>query len=120
VTTTDTEVELQKKLQAIATRYLDRTAREVAVLRTHIDACIAGEIKHIADIESIAHRIHGSGAMLGFQHLSERGAALERLVMLLRSQPSLDPAVANDLQEKFSALEQSLQQATAQHAAPSA
>jgi HPt (histidine-containing phosphotransfer) domain-containing protein len=118
VTSTNSETDLQKKLQAIATRYIDRTVLEAAVLRSHIDACIAGEIARLADIESIAHRIHGSGAMLGFQDLSEQAAALERFVAPLRASKVLDASLTQDLSNKLTALEQSLQRAAAQHAAP--
>ncbi len=118
MTGTDSETDLQKKLQAIATRYIDRTVREADVLRAHIDACIAGEINRLAEIENIAHRIHGSGAMLGFQDLSEHAAALERLVVPLRASTALDAAATQDLQSRLAALEQSLQRAAAQHAVP--
>jgi HPt (histidine-containing phosphotransfer) domain-containing protein len=120
VTGTNSETTLQQKLQAIAKRYIDRTIRETDVLRAHIEACIAGEINRIPDIESIAHRIHGSGAMLGFQDLSEHAAVLERFVMPLRMKPALDADAARDLREKFGAFEQCLQRATTRNAGSSA
>ena len=114
---TSPEAELQKKLQAIATRYIVRTAGDLATLSAHLEACLAGELSRMADIESLAHRIHGSGAMLGFHELSDQACALERLASQLRLHPMLDAGHVPELKERFVALEQSLHRAAAQHGA---
>lgn len=112
---TTPDAELQKKLQAIATRYIERTTGELATLRAHVDACLAGELSRMPHVESTAHRIHGSGAMLGFHELSDQASVLERCASQLRSQSTLDAGGAQELKEKFVALEQSLQRTAARH-----
>jgi HPt (histidine-containing phosphotransfer) domain-containing protein len=77
--TTPTPEEMQAKLAAIAARYLDRISKEISQLRTMIDAAASGDLEVVREIETLTHRMHGSGAMLNFDEISGYAGDLEHL-----------------------------------------
>lgn len=71
--------ELRARMVQIAARYLDRVTRELTQLRTLIDTAAGGDIEAVREIESLTHRMHGSGAMLQFDEISGCAGELERM-----------------------------------------
>lgn len=71
--------ELQAKVAMIAGRYLDRVSREIEQLKTMVDNAASGDLAVVKEIEALAHRMHGSGAMLNFDEISGRAGELERM-----------------------------------------
>lgn len=71
--------ELQQKIAQIAQRYLDRIPGEVEKLDEMIGEAAAGNAEILGDIEALAHRMHGGGAMLHFEEVSDRAGVLEHL-----------------------------------------
>jgi HPt (histidine-containing phosphotransfer) domain-containing protein len=98
--------ELQQKIADIAGRYIQRTAGELNRLRDLIGQVRAGNAGALKDIEHLAHKIYGSGAMFGFEAVSERARALE-----LVARETADPAMLDRLQHHADALEQQVQDA---------
>jgi HPt (histidine-containing phosphotransfer) domain-containing protein len=71
--------ELQEKIAQIAQRYLDRVPGEVEKLQEMIGQAASGNADILGDLEALAHRIHGGGAMLRFEEISDRAGVLEQL-----------------------------------------
>jgi HPt (histidine-containing phosphotransfer) domain-containing protein len=102
----DERDELQQKIADIAGRYIQRTAGELAGLRDLIGKARAGNATALKDIEHLAHKIYGSGAMFGFEAVSDRARALE-----LAAKDSSDPGMLDRLQQHADGLEQQVQAA---------
>jgi HPt (histidine-containing phosphotransfer) domain-containing protein len=102
----DERDELQQKIADIGGRYIQRTAGEVASLRDLIAKVRAGNAAAFKDIEHLAHKIYGSGAMFGFEAVSDRARALE-----LAAKDATDPGVFDKLQQHADSLEQQVQAA---------
>jgi HPt (histidine-containing phosphotransfer) domain-containing protein len=71
--------DLQAKVAVIAGRYLDRVAREIEQLETLVDNAASGDLAVLKEIETLTHRMHGSGAMLHFDEISGSAGELERM-----------------------------------------
>jgi len=71
--------ELQAKVAVIAGRYLDRVSREIEHLKSLVDNAASGDLGVLKEIETLTHRMHGSGAMLHFDEISGTAGELERL-----------------------------------------
>ncbi|HXS20424.1 MAG TPA: Hpt domain-containing protein [Steroidobacteraceae bacterium] len=65
-------------MQNLRSKFLARTRDEVETFRALISQWQAGAQGTLTEIERLAHRIHGTGATLGFDEVSESAAALER------------------------------------------
>jgi HPt (histidine-containing phosphotransfer) domain-containing protein len=102
----DERDELQQKIADIGGRYIQRTAGEIAGLRDLNAKARAGSAAACKDIEHLAHKIYGSGAMFGFEAVSEQARALELAV-----KDVTDPGRIDKLQEHAERLEQTVQAA---------
>jgi chemotaxis protein histidine kinase CheA len=71
--------ELRAKMVQIAGRYLARVTREIVQLRTLVGTAASGNLDVVREIESLTHRMHGSGAMLHFDEISGHAGELERM-----------------------------------------
>ena len=71
--------ELQAKVAVIAGRYLDRVSREIEHLKALVDNAAGGDLVVVKEIETLTHRMHGSGAMLNFDEISGLAGELERM-----------------------------------------
>ena len=89
---TPTPEELQNKLAQIAVRYLDRAGKEIEQLRAMVDAAASGDPSAVREIEALAHRMHGSGAMLQFHEISGHAGTLERMAADFVSAGNFDSA----------------------------
>lgn len=102
----DERDELQQKIADIAGRYIQRTAGELAGLRELIAKARGGSAAAVKDIEHLAHKIYGSGAMFGFEAVSEQARELE-----LAAKNVGDPQMVEKLQSHADALEAQVQAA---------
>ena len=71
--------QLQQQIADIGVRFVKRTIGEVAQLRAYLDSARCGSLDSLKELERLAHKISGSGAMFGFDELSERASQIERL-----------------------------------------
>lgn len=62
--------QFDRKLLELGARYLARTAHELGSLRDLLDQPTVG-LEAVTQLGQVAHRIHGSGAMLGFRGITE-------------------------------------------------
>lgn len=70
------------QLRDIGDRYIKRTLGDVDQLDALAAQALAGEPDGWRNVESLAHKIHGSGAMFGFTEVSEAAGKIERLVAM--------------------------------------
>jgi chemotaxis protein histidine kinase CheA len=97
---TDRE-QLQRQMAEIGNRYLRRTLGELVRLREIVASLRPGATDAIVELEHIAHRINGSGAMFGFDAVSEQARIMESIA----SQRALDAAHAAELGRQLVTLE---------------
>jgi HPt (histidine-containing phosphotransfer) domain-containing protein len=102
----DERDELQQKIADIGSRYIQRTAGEIAGLRELIARVRDGNVAAIKDIEHLAHKIYGSGSMFGFDAVSDQARALE-----LAAKDVTDPGLVDKLQSHADGLETQVQAA---------
>jgi HPt (histidine-containing phosphotransfer) domain-containing protein len=68
---------LHQQLGDIGLRYLKRTLGEITVLSEKLQSLRGGEVTALKEIEHLSHKIHGSGAMFGFDELSRHARDIE-------------------------------------------
>lgn len=100
----DEHDELQQKIAEIASRYIRRTAGELAGLRELIEKLRAGNTSAAKEIEHLAHKIYGSGSMFGFEAVSEQARVLE-----VAAKETADPQLLDKLTACAAGLEQQVQ-----------
>lgn len=69
--------ELERKLEEMGTRYLKRTLGELSRLGELLGTLRSGDESALKEIEQLAHKIYGSGAMFGFDSVSASARELE-------------------------------------------
>lgn len=108
--------ELQAKVVVIAGRYLDRVSKEIEHLETLVGNAASGDLGIVREIETLTHRMHGSGAMLHFDEISRAAGELERMSADFASTGQVDhPRMVPVLQR----LQAAIAKACAQRAAAS-
>jgi HPt (histidine-containing phosphotransfer) domain-containing protein len=101
------EDRLQQQIADIGVRFLRRTLGEVSQLREYLDSARAGSLDSLKQLERLAHKIHGSGAMFSFDELSERANEIERLASTARN----DIKSLDEIEEALRALEEQVDEA---------
>ncbi|MGC3979926.1 MAG: Hpt domain-containing protein [Steroidobacteraceae bacterium] len=76
------------KLKQLEGQYLVRTREELALLRAQVPASLQNDLAALQEMQRLAHRINGSGAMLGFKLISEAAAQVERILRRADPVPS--------------------------------
>jgi HPt (histidine-containing phosphotransfer) domain-containing protein len=89
-------------------KFLERTAAQAVTLRILIDSLQAGDV---ASMHEIAHKIHGSGAMLDFPAVSECAGEIERLSERLLAESASAPTAGAQIRERLLASIQQLARA---------
>jgi len=108
--------EMRRKMIEIGARYLARTITEIDDLQKMIVRLRAGDSAALKEIEILAHRIRGSGAVFGFAQLSDAAGAIEMLAVDSQGLPK--KVSEAQLAERFTTYLQQLSAAT--HAASAA
>ena len=71
--------DVQRRMAELGQRYLERTAGELGQLQSFIEQVARGDADALKNIEVLAHRIRGSGAMFGFELMSDVAGEIELL-----------------------------------------
>jgi len=79
---------LQEQMAKIGDRYLGRTLSELDQLHELAALALSGSPGQARELEQMAHKIHGSGAMFGFDLLSEHAGEIERIAAALGRRPA--------------------------------
>lgn len=73
------------RLKQLGGQYLLRTREELVLLHAEVAAARQGKPEPLLSMQHTAHRISGSGAMLGFKAISIAAGDIERI--LRRAEP---------------------------------
>jgi HPt (histidine-containing phosphotransfer) domain-containing protein len=106
----DERDKLQQQMAEIGNRYLRRTLSEMPRLQelaAQLRNAPAGDLTSIEELEQMAHKIHGSGAMFGFDAVSESAGKVE----LLAASRVVDAQSLQQLATLVNALEQDVRAA---------
>lgn len=74
---------LRQQMAHIGDRYIVRTVGEMPRLRELGAQVPSASAEVLKDLEHLAHKIHGSGAMFGFDAVSDRAGDVEQLAAYL-------------------------------------
>ncbi|MEA3110109.1 MAG: hypothetical protein QOI88_4714 [Gammaproteobacteria bacterium] len=96
---------MRERIKQLAGEFLQRCSRDMVSSRDLLARLSAGDTGVFKELEYLAHRISGTGASLGFESLSTRAAAIERLSEAQAGVVTADQNVADRLMEYITALE---------------
>jgi len=71
---------IHDRLKELGELYVLRTREELLLLNREVTAARQGNPESLLIMQRAAHRISGSGAMLGFKAISEAAAQIERIM----------------------------------------
>jgi len=74
---------LRQQMAQIGDRYIGRTLSEMRRMRELAAQVPNASADVLKDLEHLAHKIHGSGAMFGFDTMSDRAGEIEHLAAYL-------------------------------------
>ncbi len=97
---------LEDRLKQLGGQYLLRTREELALLRARLPEARDGKAQALQQVLHHAHRISGSGALLGFKVISDAMAQVERI--LRRADPAPDDAEWRQIMEHLHSVEADL------------
>ena len=89
---------MRRKLAEIGARYLARTVSEITDLQRLVSELPGGGKPILKEIEVLAHRIRGSGAVFGYVKLSDIACEIE---MLAVRQAAVEAPDMPDLTKQF-------------------
>jgi chemotaxis protein histidine kinase CheA len=89
---------VRQQVSELGGKFLRRTQAEATVLSDLVERIRSGDLTVLAEMERMAHKIHGSGAMFGFPAVSECAAEIEHLAEhLMSAQGGADVHTGNTL-----------------------
>jgi HPt (histidine-containing phosphotransfer) domain-containing protein len=106
----DERNKLQQQMAEIGSRYLRRTLGELPRLQeliVQLRNAPPSDLSGIEELEQMAHKIHGSGAMFGFDAVSESA----RKVEILASSRAADAQSLQQLEAFVASLDQEVRAA---------
>jgi HPt (histidine-containing phosphotransfer) domain-containing protein len=114
------DIDMQRKMAEIGARYLARTTAELGDLQRMVTELPTGGNATLKEIEILAHRIRGSGAVFGFAQLSDIAGVIEMLavdsaLIDLRSKMRNDAQLAEQFAVHLQQLVAETQAAAAAH-----
>jgi len=75
---------LRQQMAQIGARYIARTAGELQRMRELLQQALGDAPAMMKDLEHLAHKIHGSGAMFGFDRVSDQAGEIEHIAGVLQ------------------------------------
>jgi HPt (histidine-containing phosphotransfer) domain-containing protein len=79
------EKQARQQLEAIGDRYLARTRSEMALFDEALDKLKGGDLTAFTWLQQLAHKVHGSGAMFGFDRLGDLAQEIELLALAAKT-----------------------------------
>jgi HPt (histidine-containing phosphotransfer) domain-containing protein len=77
------EERLKQQMAQIGGRYIARTLGELQRMNELLHSALNGSPALLKDLEHLAHKVHGSGAMFGFDSLSDTAGEVEHIAGVL-------------------------------------
>jgi two-component system OmpR family response regulator len=108
------------QVDELAVKFLGRSTADVVRLRRMIEQAGRGDEAALEEVQQIAHKIHGSGAMLGLLNVSAFAEAIEHLAAgiladLSAHGPIAESALVRELSEGIEALAEAVGHCAAAH-----
>lgn len=75
------EQQLRAQIATLAEKFVERTRGQLIRMSEQLPRVIEGDPAARQVIQELAHMIHGSGALFGFESVSERAEELEHLAV---------------------------------------
>src|SRR5688572_13755492 len=94
----------QKRMAELGQLFLDRTLGEIGQMRQGATQLATGDPSPLPQIQHFAHKIRGTGATLGFEAVSDCGAAIETLAIEGATGDVEDPAYLERLRNAIDLL----------------
>jgi len=95
----DGAARVRQQVSQLGEKFLRRTHAEATVLGDLFERIQAGDMTVLPQLEAMAHKIHGSGAMFGFPTISECAGEIEHLAEhLMTAEGAADVHTGNTLQ----------------------
>ena len=91
--------QMQEKMRSLGERYLRRTHTELDQLEATLAQLRAGAAGALKEVERMMHKIRGSGAMFGFNELSDCAGQGELLCATNQDDPSVAAKLENCLRD---------------------
>jgi HPt (histidine-containing phosphotransfer) domain-containing protein len=73
------ERQLREQVAALGVKFLQRTQDQATSLRELLACLSNGDESVLARMQELSHKIHGSGAMFGFEEVSRVAGEIEQL-----------------------------------------
>ena len=73
------ERQLREQVAALGVKFLQRTQDQATTLRELLGSLAKGDESVLARMQELSHKIHGSGAMFGFEEVSRVAGEIEQL-----------------------------------------
>ena len=73
------ERQLREQVAALGVKFLQRTQDQATSLRELLACLSNGDESVLARMQELSHKIHGSGAMFGFEEVSRLAGEIEQL-----------------------------------------
>jgi HPt (histidine-containing phosphotransfer) domain-containing protein len=109
------EEKLRQQMAHIGGRYITRTLGELQRIRNLAALVQAGSVTDLKELEHAAHKIHGSGAMFGFDQVSDRAGEIESIAGHLARHDGPDHLLGVDddeLRSRLGTIAQQLEEVT--------
>jgi two-component system OmpR family response regulator len=108
------------QVDELAVKFLGRSAGDLVRLRRMIEQAGRGDEAALEEVHKIAHKIHGSGAMLGLLNVSALAEAIEHLAAGILADlgahgPIAESALVRGLSKGVEALAEAVGQCSAAH-----
>lgn len=97
-------LEMQQKMLEIGARYLKRTIGELDDLRRMTTDISTNGVESLKELEVLAHRIRGSGAVFGYSKISDLAGEIEMLAVERMRSAQIDPQLADQFASYIDAL----------------
>ena len=85
------EQQLREQVAALGLKFLNRTQDQATALRELLAPLAQGDESVLARMQELSHKIHGSGAMFGFDEVSRFAGEIEQMCYDRRQENAAGP-----------------------------
>ena len=99
---------MREQINQLAAKFLRRCSQDIGSLRVLLGRLRIGDAAAFKELEHLAHRLSGTGALLGFESIGTCAAAIERLAEAQAGNTTPDQTVTERLTEYTARLEEEI------------
>jgi chemotaxis protein histidine kinase CheA len=101
-------VAMREQIDQLATKFLARCTQDIASLHGLLARLRSGDTAALRELEYLAHRLSGTGALLGFGSIGTCAGVIERLAETHAENAAPDQQVMQRITEYTAKLEQEI------------